>query len=38
MSIKGRREIGGSFKDGIMNVATLPFQETPPPTAITKEI
>lgn len=37
-STKGRRENGRSLKDGIVNVGTLPFQEIPPPTAITKEM
>ena len=37
-STKGRRENGRSLKDGIVNVGLLPFQETPPPNAITKEM
>ena len=37
-SIKGRREKGRSLKDGIVDIGTLPFQEIPPPTAITKEM
>jgi len=37
-SSKGRRENGRSLKDGIVNLGTLPFQEIPPPTAITKEM
>ena len=37
-STKGRREKGRSLKDGIVDIGTLPFQETPPPNAITKEM
>ena len=37
-STKGRREKGRDLKDGIVNIGTLPFQEIPPPTAITKEM
>ena len=37
-SIKGRREKGRNLKDGIVDIGTLPFQEIPPPTAITKEM
>ena len=29
-STKGRREKGRSLKDGIVDIGTLPFQETPP--------
>ena len=37
-SIGGKRQAPRSLKEGIVNIGTMPFELTPPPNAITKEM
>ena len=37
-SIGGKRQAPRSLKEGIVNIGTIPFELTPPPDAITKEM